>query len=154
MPFNGKVEDISKLLPAEVVKVELSTQTSPASPELVISNIDEGGRYRREAIETTTVYGPRPIGYRHILEFAIVDVNTQDEAPPGTKKSTKYIVYELATLPAAFVRITFRNGSKVTLQSGTDNVPVMSFTDRFEERNGKMVFFIRGVGETSVEQIT
>lgn len=152
MPFSVKNRDFSKVEASDIIKVELSTLTNPTTPELSIEYIARG-RYTKTAQTAETVFGEVTVFYRHELTFDIIDVATPADTTAG-KASTERIIYELTTLPAAFVRITKRNGVQRTLQSGADNVPVMQFRVNYVNEGNVLVARVMGLGFTSVEEVT
>lgn len=157
MPFSAKNNDWSqvKFEAAEITKIEISTLANPTTPELVLTILGRGGRYRVEPQTADTIYGTRTVFYTHIIEFDLADLATPaNSTTTPTAYSTEKIIYELQNLPAAFVRITKRNGVQRTLSSGTDNVPIMQFSVGKDVEGNLQVGRVRGVGYTSVEEVT
>lgn len=151
MPFSVKNTDYSKVESAEIIKVEISTLANPTNPELVIDFIARG-RYTKTPVTTETSQGNIPLYYVHELTFDIMDLATPADTT-NNRASTERILYELATLPAAFVRFTKRNGVRRTLSSGTDNVPIMRFSVSIVNEGNVSVARVVGTGYTSIEEV-
>ena len=140
MPLTSRTSNPSRILPRRFKKIEVSDVTGGTGA--VAIPLIGTGEYRVDPVEFDTSLGRRQCAERHIIRFDVPDIL----AP-----NTGQLVNELVTKIIPYVKITFLDGSTVTIDSGDNNEPAFNFTKQLINEGEIVVWRVEGERYKSVE---
>jgi len=141
MPLTNRSSDVSKAVPSRIKSILINDQYDTDAGGITINLLTEG-EYRVEAVTYDTTLGARQIAERHILRFQIPDI---------LSPNTGTFVNDLVTKVIPRVKITFIDGTTITITSGSNSEPAFNFRKELRAQGNVLVWEIEGERYKSVE---